>query len=59
MTRSENDLPAETLGWLKQSGFTVRFVNQNVEIDLTDQTIAELLARHLLPRLRAVMRRCA
>lgn len=39
-----------------QSGMTVRAVNQNIEIDLTDQAIAELLATHLLPRYRALLR---
>ena len=37
-------------------GLTVRVVNQNVEIDLTDKAITELLAKHLLPRYRAIMR---
>lgn len=45
------------LGSHNQSGVTVRVVDQNVEIDLTDETITELLARHLLPRFRAVMRK--
>ena len=31
-------------------------VERIVEIDLTDDAIAELLAQHLLPRFRAVMR---
>ena len=38
------------------AGLTVRVVRQNVEIDLTDEAITELLARHLLPRYRAIMR---
>ena len=37
-------------------GLTVRVVNQNVEIDLTHKAITELLAKHLLPRYRAIMR---
>jgi V/A-type H+-transporting ATPase subunit E len=45
------------LGNQNQNGITVRVVDQNVEIDLTDETITELLARHLLPRFRAVMRK--
>jgi V/A-type H+-transporting ATPase subunit E len=45
------------LGNQNQNGITVRVIDQNVEIDLTDETITELLARHLLPRFRAVMRK--
>ena len=44
------------LGGRKGAGMTVRVVNQNVEIDLTEDAITELLARHLLPRFRAIMR---
>lgn len=40
-----------------ESGVGVRVVDQNVEIDLTDEAITELLARHMLPRFRAVMRK--
>lgn len=45
------------LGSSNRSGLTVRVVDQNVEIDLTDETITELLARHILPRFRAIMRK--
>ena len=45
------------LGSQSQNGLIVRVVNQNVEIDLTDEAIAELLNQHLLPRFRAVMRK--
>ena len=45
------------LGNERQSGLTVRVVNKNVEIDLTEEAITELLARHLLPRFRAIMRK--
>ena len=38
------------------AGLTVRVVEENVEIDLTDQAITDLLAKHLLPRYRAIMR---
>lgn len=38
------------------AGLTVRVVSQNVEIDLTDDAITDLLAKHLLPRYRAIMR---
>lgn len=46
-----------SLGNSAQSGMTVRAVNQNIEIDLTDEAITELLAAHLLPRFRAIMRK--
>ena len=39
-----------------QHGLCVRVVDQQVEIDLTEEAITELLARHLMPRFRAVMR---
>lgn len=45
------------LGSQEHRGITVRVVNQQVEIDLTDEAISELLARHLLPRFRAIMRK--
>ena len=45
-----------SLGSQGQSGLTVRVVDQNVEIDLTDAAISDLLAQHLLPRFRAIMR---
>jgi V/A-type H+-transporting ATPase subunit E len=45
------------LGSQRKGGLTVRVVNQNVEIDLTDDTITALLAKHLLPRYRAIMRK--
>ena len=45
------------LGTQNQTGMKVRVVNQQVEIDLTDGSIAELLERHLLPRFRAIMRK--
>ena len=45
------------LGSQQKGGLTVRVVNQNVEIDLTDDAITELLAQHLLPRYRAIMRK--
>jgi V/A-type H+-transporting ATPase subunit E len=46
-----------SLGSQSHAGMTVRVANQNVEIDLTEEAIAELLAEHLLPRFRAVMRK--
>ena len=45
------------LGGRNQNGLTVRVVNENVEIDLTDDAISELITEHLLPRFRAIMRR--
>lgn len=45
------------LGSQRQGGLVVRVVNQNVEIDLTDEAISELIALHLLPRYRAIMRK--
>ena len=44
------------LGEGNQIGLRVQVVNQNVEIDFTDEAITQVLARHLLPRYRAVMR---
>lgn len=40
-----------------KSGITARLVNQSIEIDLTDKSITDLLAKHLLPRFRAIMRK--
>jgi V/A-type H+-transporting ATPase subunit E len=45
------------LGDAEQAGLVVKVINRNVEIELTDQAITDLLAGHLLPRFRAVMRR--
>ena len=38
-----------------QGGARVRLVGENIEIDLTDETVTELLMRHLLPRYRAII----
>lgn len=38
------------------NGFQVRVVEQDVEIDLTEEAVSDLLGRHLLPRFRAIMR---
>ncbi len=46
-----------SLGSKQQCGVSIRIVDENVEIDLTDETITDLLARHLLPRFRAIMRK--
>jgi V/A-type H+-transporting ATPase subunit E len=45
------------LGDADQTGLRVQVVGENVEIDFTDQAIAQLLAQHLLPRFRAILRR--
>ncbi|GJL61642.1 hypothetical protein [Candidatus Nitrospira salsa] len=36
-------------------GIRIRLVGQDIEIDLTEQAVAELLLKHLLPRYRAVL----
>jgi V/A-type H+-transporting ATPase subunit E len=38
-------------------GVRVRLVDEDVEIELTDETITELLMQHLVPRFRAIMQR--
>ena len=43
------------LGSEEHGGVTVRVVNQQLEIDLSENAISELLAQHLLPRFRAIM----
>ncbi len=45
-----------TVGTHEESGMIIRVHDQNIEIDLTDEAIADLLAEHLLPRFRAIMR---
>jgi len=45
------------LGDADQIGLRVQVVDENVEIDFTDQAIMQLLARHLLPRFRAILKR--
>lgn len=47
------DIKLDTDG---QIGMQVRVVNRDIEIDLTEEAVADLLARHLLPRFRAIMR---
>ena len=42
---------------MEKAGLVVQVINQNVEIELTDEAITELLGGHLLPRFRAIMRR--
>ena len=44
------------LGAPGQKGLVVRVVNQNVELDLTEDALSDLLTQHLLPRFRAIMR---
>ena len=36
-------------------GIRIRLVGQDIEIDLTEQAVADLLLKHLLPRYRAVL----
>ncbi|MDY6942947.1 MAG: hypothetical protein SVU69_08020 [Pseudomonadota bacterium] len=43
------------LGPAGQIGIKVRLVEQNVELDLTDQGVSELLLQHLQPRFRALL----
>ena len=37
------------------SGIRIQLREEDIEIELTDQAIAELLLRHLVPRFRAIM----
>lgn len=37
------------------AGIRIRLQNEDIEIEVTDQAIAELLLRHLVPRFRAIM----
>ena len=37
------------------AGIRIQLLDENVEIELTDEAIAELLLRHLVPRFRAIM----
>ena len=37
------------------AGIRIRLQEEDIEIELTDQAIAELLLRHLVPRFRAIM----
>jgi V/A-type H+-transporting ATPase subunit E len=38
-----------------ESGLRVRLIGRDIELDLTDQTVAELLLEHLQPRFRALL----
>ncbi len=44
-------MPATTT----QGGVRVKLADEDVEIDLTDEAIARLLLKHMLPRFRAIM----
>jgi V/A-type H+-transporting ATPase subunit E len=46
-----------SLGSRTHEGFTVRVVDDKLEIDLSDEAIAEFLSLHLMPRFRAIMRK--
>lgn len=37
------------------AGIRIQLLDENVEIELTDEAITELLLRHLVPRFRAIM----
>lgn len=37
------------------TGVSVRLIDEDVQIELTDETITELLMQHLLPRFRAII----
>lgn len=39
----------------QSAGIRIQLLDDNVEIELTDEAIAELLLRHLVPRFRAIM----
>ena len=43
------------LGSQTHGGLTVRMVEDNLEVDLSEEAIAEFLSLHLLPRFRAMM----
>ena len=38
-------------------GVRVRLVDQEVEVELTDETVSALLMEHLVPRFRAIIER--
>ncbi len=41
----------------QQPGPTVKLIDEHVEIDLSADAISDLIAQHLLPRFRAIMRK--
>ena len=45
------------LGSQAHGGLIVRMVEDNLEVDLSEEAIAEFLSLHLLPRFRAMMRK--
>ena len=46
-----------SLGSQSHEGFTLRVVDDKLEIDLSGEAIAEFLSLHLMPRFRAIMRK--
>ena len=38
-------------------GVRIRLVEEDMEVELTDETISDLLMQHLVPRYRAIMER--
>jgi V/A-type H+-transporting ATPase subunit E len=43
------------VGEAEQRGIRVRLVGQDLEVELTDETVARLLLTHLQPRFRALV----
>ena len=39
-----------------ETGLRIRVVNEDVQIDLTEEALSEFIAQHLLPRFRALIR---
>ena len=44
------------LGSQTHAGFTVRVVDERLEVDLSEEGLSEFLSLHLMPRFRAIMR---
>ncbi|MCO6457280.1 MAG: hypothetical protein J5I93_18435 [Pirellulaceae bacterium] len=44
------------IGGDEQSGIRLRVVDQDIEVDLTPETISHVIGQHLLPRFRSIMR---
>ena len=44
-----------SVGEARQSGIRIRLVGQDLEVELTDETVARLLLTHLQPRFRALV----
>lgn len=46
-----------SLGSRTHAGLTLRVLDDKLEIDLSDEAVAEFLSLHLMPRFRAIMRK--